>query len=64
MSDVLYSGDIKIFKIAIIADPDQSSKSGDNEWTSFLRLALFNNRLKGYLRPLLSITLLQFLKVV
>jgi hypothetical protein len=42
LSDVLYSGDIKIFKIAIIADPDQSSKSGDNEWTSFLRLALFN----------------------
>lgn len=37
LSDVLYSGDIKIFKIAIIADPDQSSKSGDNEWTSYLR---------------------------
>ena len=37
LSDVLYSGDTKIYKIAIISDLDQDSKAGDNKWKSILR---------------------------
>jgi len=37
LSEVLYNGDTKIFKIAIISDLDQSSKVSDNEWKSYLR---------------------------
>jgi len=37
LSEVLYSGDTKIFKIAIISDLDTDSKCGDNKWKSYLR---------------------------
>ncbi|XP_023343490.1 soluble calcium-activated nucleotidase 1 [Eurytemora carolleeae] len=37
LSDILYSGDTKIYKIAIISDLDTDSAAGDNKWKSYLR---------------------------
>jgi len=37
LSPVLYDGDMKIYKIAVISDLDTDSKVGDNKWKSYFR---------------------------